>query len=130
MSEKKSIKYNIDVIRHKYGISNNLKDHNFIQLDQKKNKLHKRIKELEGIVYNSPWNREEQYRHLSSKEIDSFTDEMYYSKRLLSNLYKEIEDRKLHLNGVSKKALNNGGIYTDNRDIKQSKKSIIRGIKL
>lgn len=46
------------------------------------------------------------------RELTRLSDEEYYSKRILSKVEDELIKRKRSFNSVSRKALNNGGIYT------------------
>ena len=49
---------------------------------------------------------------IRKRELTKLSDEEYYSKRILSKVEDELIKRKRNFNSVSRKALNNGGIYT------------------
>ena len=49
---------------------------------------------------------------IRKRKLTKLSDEEYYSKCILTKIENELIKRKRNLNSISRKALNNGGIYT------------------
>ena len=74
------------------------------------NKMRHRIHDLDIMIYGDENNI------TSDSILQNLSDERYFTNRAHQMVSSEIiKRRRQSLGGVSKKALNHGGVYTDNR---------------
>ena len=89
------------------------------RLSNIKTDLKSRIRELDGRIddllskkFTGTDGQIKAQELTRKRELTRLSDEEYYSKCILTKIEDELIKRKRSFNSVSRKALNNGGIYT------------------
>ena len=111
---------------NKYDLEKTSKGNNVLlngistrRLSNIKTSLKLRIRELDGRIddllskkFTGTDGQIKAQELMRKRELTNLSDEEYYSKCILVKVEDELIRRKRNLNSVSRKALNNGGIYT------------------